>query len=208
LYNGEYKWSAEKNFKNIINHSELFGNNVVDFEYVLIDINKFEKEELMELGNITSAIFLLDQKVDIHEFVSRLRDIALYFKNLTEEEKMILKHWLRNTLSDDLKNTMGKKLEEVLSVNKEEVLKMTSNISKTIKETFEKAKKEGKEEGAEVGRIVGIMEGKLEGKEEERRDLILKQYSKGLSVDYIADINDLDIEYVKKVVEKAQVQEK
>lgn len=43
LYNGEYKWTVEKNFKNVINQSELFGNSIIDFEYILIDINKYEK---------------------------------------------------------------------------------------------------------------------------------------------------------------------
>jgi predicted transposase YdaD len=28
----------------------------------------------------------------------------------------------------------------------------------------------------------------------------LKQHKKGLSVEYIADINDIDVEYVKKIV--------
>ena len=41
---------------------------------------------------------------------------------------------------------------------------------------------------------------KLHYKEEGREELILKQYSKGLSIEYIAEINDLDVEYVKDVV--------
>lgn len=43
LYNGEYKWTVEKKFKNVINKSELFGNNIIDFEYILIDINTIKK---------------------------------------------------------------------------------------------------------------------------------------------------------------------
>jgi len=49
-----------------------------------------------------------------------------------------------------------------------------------------------KEEGREEGREEGI--------EKERKQLILKQYSKGLSIEYIAEINDFDVEYVKNVV--------
>jgi len=41
---------------------------------------------------------------------------------------------------------------------------------------------------------------KAEGREEEKKQLILKQYSKGLSIDYIAEINDFSIEYVKSVI--------
>jgi predicted transposase/invertase (TIGR01784 family) len=44
--------------------------------------------------------------------------------------------------------------------------------------------------------------GREEGKEEVRRQLILKQYRKGLSVEYIADINEFDVEYVKNIVTK------
>lgn len=58
LYNGEYKWTVERKFKNVINKSELFGNNIIDFEYILIDINIYEKDELMKLKNIASAVFL------------------------------------------------------------------------------------------------------------------------------------------------------
>lgn len=147
LYNGEYKWTVEKKFKNVINKNELFGNNIIDFEYILIDINKYEKEELMELKNIASAVFLLDQKVDIEEFVSRVKDIALEFNSLKEEQKILLKHWLRNTLSDEIKGKLGENIENILIANKEEVDVMTSNISKTIKETFEKTREEGREEG-------------------------------------------------------------
>ncbi|MBU3180694.1 hypothetical protein [Clostridium psychrophilum] len=52
-----------------------------------------------------------------------------------------------------------------------------------------------KEEGREEER---------EKSKEERKQLILKQYSKGLSIEYIADINDFDVEYVKDVVKNAK----
>ena len=41
---------------------------------------------------------------------------------------------------------------------------------------------------------------KQEGKEEGIKQLILKQYSKGLSVEYIAEINEIDVEYVRDTV--------
>ncbi|HEY5561580.1 MAG TPA: hypothetical protein VIK72_07445 [Clostridiaceae bacterium] len=96
----------------------------------------------MQLGNIASAIFLLDQKVDIEEFISRVKDISIGFSNLKQEQKMILRHWLSTTLSDELKSQLGNGIEDILIANKEEEMVMTSNISKTIKETFEKTRKE------------------------------------------------------------------
>ncbi len=159
LYNGEYKWTVEKKFKNVISKSELFGNNIIDFEYILIDINKYEKEQLMELKNIASAVFLLDQKVDIEEFISRVKDIAIGFNTLSEEQKIMLRRWLKNTLSDEIKDKLGERIEDILIANKEEVAIMTSNISKTIKETFEKTREEGIQKGIEEGIEKGIEKG-------------------------------------------------
>ena len=41
---------------------------------------------------------------------------------------------------------------------------------------------------------------KQEGKEEERKLIIMKQYSKGFSVEYIAEINEFDVEYVRDIL--------
>ncbi|GEA30014.1 Rpn family recombination-promoting nuclease/putative transposase [Clostridium diolis] len=141
-YNGGYKWTVERKFKNVINKNELFGNNIIDFEYILIDINKYEKDELMKLKNIASAVFLLDQKIDVEEFISRIKEIAINFNNLTKEQKMMIRHWLRTTLNDDIKNKLGERIEDILIAKKEEVEIMTSNISRTIKETFEQTREE------------------------------------------------------------------
>ncbi|AKN29997.1 transposase [Clostridium carboxidivorans P7] len=211
LYNGEYKWTVEKKFKNIINKSELFGNNIIDFEYILIDINKYEKEELMELKNLVSAVFLLDQKVDIEEFISRVKDIAIDFNNLTEEQKMMLRHWLRVTLSDELKGNLGEKIEDILIAKKEEVNRMTSNISKTIKETFAKTREEGMEKGIEEGIEKGIEKArqkdveivlKLLTKKFGALDDVLKKKIEKLDSDKLSSIieNILDIESLQEVI--------
>ena len=64
MYNGENTWTAEREFKNIIHNGSEFSNNIINFEYLLLDVNRYNKEELIKLGNISAAIFMLDQKVD------------------------------------------------------------------------------------------------------------------------------------------------
>ncbi len=93
-------------------------------------------------------MFLLDQKVDIEEFISRVKDIAIGFNTLSEEQKIMLRRWLKNTLSDEIKDKLGERIEDILIANKDEVAIMTSNISKTIKETFEKTREEGEKNKA------------------------------------------------------------
>ena len=63
LYNVTRKWNAQRYFMEIVNKGELFGDNIVNFKYQLFDVNhEYTKEELIENNNISSAIFLLDQK--------------------------------------------------------------------------------------------------------------------------------------------------
>ena len=72
LYNGTKKWTCARNFKDIINESQLFGDNILDFRYILVDINRYSKEYLFEFKNIAAAIFLLDQDINAMEFLERL----------------------------------------------------------------------------------------------------------------------------------------
>lgn len=74
---------------------------------------------------------MLDQKIDIIEYIERIKEIALNFKGLTEKYKEIIKNWLRNTLTDEFKDRY--KIEYILTYKKEEIEIMTSNISRTIK---------------------------------------------------------------------------
>ena len=59
-------------------------------------------------------------------------------------------------------------------------------------------------EKIEEGREAGIEE----GREEAIKQLILKQYNKGLSLEYIADINEIDLEYVTDIVKNATLKSK
>lgn len=52
----------------------------------------------------------------------------------------------------------------------------------------------------EIRKLHYTQKGREEGIEKVKKQLVLKQYSKGLSVEYIADINDFTIEYVNEVI--------
>ena len=60
--------------------------------------NSNNTKELMQKGDISSAIFLLDQDNNISKLLLKIRDIALYFENLSDKDKNLIKHWLRNTV--------------------------------------------------------------------------------------------------------------
>lgn len=139
-YNGKDKWSVPLTFKEKITKYELFGDKLLDFEYVLLDVNRYDKEMLLQKESISSAIFLLDQKVSYEEYMNRLATIVKAFNKLAPEEKLELKNWLANTLSEEIKDVAL----SILNADKEDVDKMTANITRTIEEIKEEAELKGR----------------------------------------------------------------
>jgi hypothetical protein len=63
-----------------LNGYELFEDNVIDFRYLLFYVNRMDKEELIEIANVISSIFLLDQNVEVYEIINRLKIIGKIVK--------------------------------------------------------------------------------------------------------------------------------
>ncbi|MGL4344942.1 MAG: hypothetical protein ACRCTE_07085 [Cellulosilyticaceae bacterium] len=74
--------------------------------------------------------------------MSRLATIVKAFNKLTSEEKLELKNWLANTLSEEIKDVAL----SILDADKEDVDKMTANITRTIEEIKEEAMEKGRYE--------------------------------------------------------------
>jgi hypothetical protein len=84
LYNGEPPWTASRKFREILDGEHLFGpKELVDFEYFLIDVVRYDEEQLLTLANTISSVFMLDQAQDR---LNRLRDIV---QQLTEKNPEI-----------------------------------------------------------------------------------------------------------------------
>jgi predicted transposase/invertase (TIGR01784 family) len=137
LYNGKSIWDVPTRFRDIVQSEELFGDHIIDFRYDLFDVNnKFSKEDLIKNKSITSAIFLLDQKVEPREFLDRIKTIALFFNSLNEKEIQVLKHWIENSVEDRI----AKEAVKILSSSKEEVENMVASNAFIITEMETRAK--------------------------------------------------------------------
>jgi len=192
IYNGTKKWTCARNFKDILQGSQLFEDNVIDFRYILVDINRYSKECLYEFKNIAAAIFLLDQDIDAIEFLSRLKDIVINFSKLTFEEKLLLKGWIKNTTNNNDIVNMNDLVEDIFNENEvEEVNTMVSNASKI----FDKLKSNSIKEGLNEGKKQGKKEGKIEGKSELLIKQLIKRFN-GLSDYYIENIKNLPEESI------------
>jgi hypothetical protein len=60
---------------------------------------------------------------------------------------------------------------------------------------------DGREQGREEGREQGREQGREEGREEDRKQIILKMYYKGYTLEQIADITDKQVEEVRTIIE-------
>jgi predicted transposase/invertase (TIGR01784 family) len=219
LYNGQQVWDVPKQFRKMIYNEELFGNSLINFEYAVFDISndkKLTKDNLIELKNVTAAIFLLDQKIDALEFLQRIKIIALYFNSLSNTEIRAIKRWIKNTVVDPLATSAIK----ILEADREDVELMVARNAFILDEMKEKAKKEGREEGIkegikegrekgikegkEEGIKEGIKEGRKEGIKEGIEQTIRKMINKGMDSETIADILEINISSVIKIKEKCK----
>ena len=45
LFNGVNSWTVAKSFKDMLNEKEMFEEHLVDFKYILVDVNAYSNEE-------------------------------------------------------------------------------------------------------------------------------------------------------------------
>lgn len=185
LYNGKQKWTAARNFKEILNGYEEFEDNIVDFRYLLFDVNRMDKEELVEIANVVSSVFLLDQDMDVSEIANRLKLVGkIMRRTTTSEQKKIFNKWVFNVLGNRFEKDKQKEMYKVLiETSEKESDNMVSNLGRNIEKAFKKAEKDGMKIGLEKGKQEGKIEGKME--------VAIKMLNKGTDIDDIVEITEL-----------------
>ena len=178
LYNGQEVWQVPREFRKIIYNEKMFKNSLLNFEYDL---------------NVSAAIFLLDQKIDAIQFLQRIKAIALFFDALSEVEIKAIKHWIRNTIDNQLAESAIKILES----KREDVEVMVANNMFILTEFREKAEKEGLQKGLEQGLQEGLQQGIEQTKIENARNLF-----DVLDDETISKRIKLDLDRVKKLREE------
>jgi len=148
LYNGVNNWTACRNFKEILDGNEMFSNHVLDFNYILFDVNRYKEEELLGFSNLTSGVFLLDQKIDSDQLKDRLVKLIKILKDLSDDEFGIFKGWLKWILKPRISEELRSKIDDILENSKPmEVENMVYNLANTIEEMNQKALEKGIKEG-------------------------------------------------------------
>lgn len=117
IYNGKNNWTVNMNFKEMQQGYELFGEHLVDFKYILFDVNRYNDDELIGIGNLIASVFMLDKLGDIELFVDRFKKLSNIIKKLNKEQWGLFKNWIKiillPKLSDDIKREFVKVIESV-----------------------------------------------------------------------------------------------
>jgi hypothetical protein len=72
FYDGEGKWTAETNFIDKTELSDVFGKYIPRFEYELVALNRYSSEDLVKFNDTLSLIMLID-KIKTADGISILR---------------------------------------------------------------------------------------------------------------------------------------
>lgn len=134
VYNGRNNWTAAKSFKEVQSGYELLEENVVDFKYLLYDINRMDEEEKSsEIEGIIQEI----SEMEVKDMVSNLgKSIEKGFEKVREEGKdeAIENERIRNlnrvkkSLRKQFGN-IGKEYEKLLdNSSKEKIDKLLDDI--------------------------------------------------------------------------------
>lgn len=157
LYTGSKGWNAPNSLAQKYKIKDKFKNNCLNVEYVVIDINNYTQEELLEIGTSTSYAMLIEQNKGKEKLEDVLRKISERCSNDLQKAQMerIIRYILRPILGEDT--------DKMIEIFRErEVRDMVKTAQDYIREEFEgykrKARKEGLQEGRQEGRIEGIKE--------------------------------------------------
>jgi predicted transposase/invertase (TIGR01784 family) len=190
LFNGANNWTADMSFKEYLSGSDQFGEYIVNFRYILIDVNRYKKESLLELANLIGSVFLLDQKVEKEETINRLKELIGVLQKFNREEFNLFRMWLQQIATLGLRKKDKETVIKVLDdCNPEEAEQMVYNLAETLKKMHADALMEGL--------IAGEAKGKAEGKAEGKIEVVKNMLAKNMSPGLIAEVTGLSIEEIK-----------
>lgn len=207
FYEGKTKWTSEIEFKNKVVLSDIFEKYTPKFEYELVDLNKYTKQDLLKLNNLLSLILLIDKIKSSNDF-ELLKEIPKEYVNRVIEDTP---NELLKMIADIVKNFLEKvnvPLEEIENITEKiyerrfiEMFTMFEeyDVQATRKEAEEIGYKKGIQEGIQKGVQEGIQKGKIEGIKTYKIEIAKKLLKLGESIDKIEILLELSKEQIEEI---------
>nr|WP_240510132.1 Rpn family recombination-promoting nuclease/putative transposase [Virgibacillus profundi] len=185
LHNGGGEWTVPLEFKQKLSQETMFDEQLLNFKYILLDVNRYTEGELLGLSNLISSVFYLDQKTKKpEELYKKLEALAGTLQKLTPKEFTLFQNWFKQIIIKRFPKAQHRKMEQTIDqANPKEVNLMISNLGEDLKRFYEEAQARGIERGNKQKAI------------KVAKQLLLK----GMSPADIAEITELSIEEVEKL---------
>ncbi len=174
IYNGEQKWTAKRNPKDLFEKT-IPENFIPDFEYYPIIINEIKKNTLRKIHNAVSAMFYIENNLS-NEFSEAVDELVLILKESSSKELESFKIWI-NSLLKDYNIQISKETFDKLITPQEVITMFAASLQRDRKSALE--------------------QGLEQGKHEERKEIALKLLKEGTELEFISRITGFTINELK-----------
>src|SRR5699024_3766095 len=153
----------------------------------------YEKQELLQLPNLISSVFLLDQNIkEVEELFNRLKELTDTINQLSQQELSLFKTWLKGIVMRRFPEKNHKDIEKVIDQTKaKEVGIMISNLEKNLERFIN--------ESIEKGIQKGIEKEIEKGEKNTSIEIAKRMLVKGMSTEDIIELTKLTREEIQEL---------
>jgi len=105
FYNGKSSWTAEKNFLHRTEMQDVFHKYIPKFEYELIDLNEYTKDDLIKFGDLLSLLMIMNKVSSADELTDLKTSLPKGYidkinENVPENLRKLMANVMRVTLTN------------------------------------------------------------------------------------------------------------
>ena len=170
LYTGKQEWKNKK-LEDIQEPLKWYKEDYDEF--ILIDVNSFKKEKILEGNLIITKVMLLEREENLEDVIKDIEKIMDREKIKQDiQYKELLKVFIEYTFINEKYKAIRKYIEVLINkiFDEEGDDETMSHVTQLFDEAFDKAEKRGEirgeKRGEERGKIIGEKRGKKRGKQE------------------------------------------
>ena len=187
LYTGKRRWTAKTTYMELQENWYEMPKRL-ECSYVLIDVNQYSKEELIEERTSISKAMLMEKIGSDKEFIEVLEQVVE--QDLTKEEQEFLMDIIVNTTKEKIEKEKVKELKEKI-IGKGGDNMVIENLSRIWDMHYER----------------GVSEGKKEGKRAGIKEIIIRMLKNNMKDEVIkkmTNVNDIELEKIKRELKNSR----
>lgn len=111
LYNGTTGWTASRNFRKMVENADMFGKYIVDFEYILVSLNKLTIEHIKGTNTLVDNILLADKNRGKEDWQNNFTELMRRVKAMAKADTSEWLTWFTNVMGSLNKEKMEQFVE-------------------------------------------------------------------------------------------------